>query len=1496
MRRNRISAWIMLIVGLMITAVATMYMESSVKEIAEKEFEFNCGEIQYMISNRMDDHARILLSGKALLDASEEVTRGEWGIFSKQQKIERQLPGIQGFGFSLLIPRAELNQHIQKIRNEGFPEYNVKPEGDREIYSSIIYLEPFSGRNLRALGYDMFSEPVRRVAMERARDTDSAALSGKVVLVQETEKEVQPGALMYVPVYRKGMPTDSIEQRRAAIYGWVYSPYRMNDLMKGILGRHNMEEYQIHLKVFDGEQPSPQSLLYESFPEQNKHQRGTLRFTREIPIDFNGHRWTLCITLNGGGFFSAEYTKVWLAMVCGMLITFLLFTLIRVLLNTRAAAQRMAEELTVDLREKTAFLSGLLDSIPDIIFFKNQDGVYLGCNPEFARLVNRAIPDVVGSTDDDLFGKEAADSFRTQDKIMMGLGYPRHNEEWIQYPDGLRVLIDTCKAPLRDTGGQIIGVLGISRDITYRRQAENTLQKISERLALATRAGGVGIWDWDVVNNHLEWDEQMYRLYGITSDKFSGAYEAWKTGLHPDDLTRGDSEIQMALRGEKEFDTEFRVLWPDGTVRNIHALAHVQRDNAGRPLRMIGTNWDVTAQKQLEKKLKSSEENFRTFFQTVDDIIVVGTPDGHIIFANEAFNRRLGYIGEDMKDMRILDMHPQEYRKEAETIFGAMCRGERDLCPLPIKTKDGMLLPVETRVWFGRWNGEECVFGISKDLSIQQAALEKFEKMFRSNPALMTISSLPEGRFIDINDSFLKRLGFTRDEVLGRTSAELKLFADPLLQGKLMSEIESCGHISGAELKVCNKNGELADELFSGEIIDNHGQKVLLTVMVDLTTLKQTEAALTYTANMTNLLMEMSSQYINIPLNEVDAAIQMSLGKMGEFVFADRAYVFSYDFKKKTTSNDYEWCNADIEPQIEQLKEVPMDMIQDWVSTHAKGHYLYIEDVSALPQGGLKEILEPQGIKSLISFPMMSGRQCIGFVGFDSVKKHHSYSDKEMIFLSLFSQMLVNVRNRARAERDLIEANKQLELSKIQADGLAAQAAMANAAKSRFLAHMSHEIRTPLNAILGFSQLLQYDLELTPKQKQRVETINRSGEHLLTLLNGILELSKIEAGALTLAPTSFDLRELLQDLVIMFRTRAQAKNLTLSTHGIDLVPRYLIADEQKLRQVLINLFNNAVKFTVAGGICLRAAVEQEGSRLVIRVEDSGPGIAADEMNQLFEPFEQTASGRNAGTGTGLGLAISRQLARLMGGDVSVTSEFGKGSVFRIEIPVKEGTAVVKSDIRQGLRLEDGQPQFRILVAEDDYDSRLLLVQMLGDAGFEVFEASNGREAVEVFSSRQPQLILMDNWMPVMKGEEAIRQIRKSVGGNSVKIITLTANASEETRKESIGAGSDDFMGKPFRHSELFEKIQLLLGIRYLYAKSPIMKDVPEEQPQSLTREMVQSLPAELRRQIREAVISCRHDRLLKLVQQATDISPDIGENLRDIAMRFDYNTLAQLLN
>lgn len=208
-------AWSLLAAGLIVSALAALHIKTGVERAAQREFEYVCDQVGRRISHRLDAASLILRSGAAFLAASESVTREEWRTFTRRLEMEQHMPGIQGIGFALLIPREERDRHMQTIREEGFPDYQIRPPGERELYSSIVYLEPFSDRNRLAFGYDMLSEPVRRAAMEQARDGNAAALSGKVTLVQETDQDVQPGSLLYVPVYRQGAPTETIEQRRA---------------------------------------------------------------------------------------------------------------------------------------------------------------------------------------------------------------------------------------------------------------------------------------------------------------------------------------------------------------------------------------------------------------------------------------------------------------------------------------------------------------------------------------------------------------------------------------------------------------------------------------------------------------------------------------------------------------------------------------------------------------------------------------------------------------------------------------------------------------------------------------------------------------------------------------------------------------------------------------------------------------------------------------------------------------------------------------------------------------------------------------------------------------------------------------------------------------------------------------------------------------------------------------------------------------------------------
>ena len=456
----------------------------------------------------------------------------------------------------------------------------------------------------------------------------------------------------------------------------------------------------------------------------------------------------------------------------------------------------------------------------------------------------------------------------------------------------------------------------------------------------------------------------------------------------------------------------------------------------------------------------------------------------------------------------------------------------------------------------------------------------------------------------------------------------------------------------------------------------------------------------------------------------------------------------------------------------------------------------------------------------------------------------------------------------------------------------------ANRAKSVFLANMSHEIRTPMNAILGFSQLMLRDQDLTPRQCQYLGTINRSGEHLLALINDILEMSKIEAGRTTLNPSTFDLPVLLKDLEMMFRVRTDEKKLSFSVEMIGDVPQYIVTDINKLRQVFINVLGNAVKFTEQGGIGLRVRADREGATgpcLRVEIEDTGPGISPDDQDKLFRHFEQTKTGQQAGTGTGLGLAISREFVRLMGGDITVSSQVGKGSVFVIHLPLKEGEAQAvqaKDKPRHVLRLQPGQATCRVLIADDIEDNRQLLAQLLAPVGFEIRLATNGAEAVQEFEEWRPHLILMDFRMPVMDGHEAIRRIRAMAGGEDPKIIAVTASAMDENRQELMEIGADDFISKPFREAELFQKIHAHVGVEYVYAEDPTA--AAQEEAAELTPESLAGWPQDLIDPMREAVITADLDQLLARIQEVEARDPRIAQGLRRLAEGFQYQKLLDL--
>jgi signal transduction histidine kinase/CheY-like chemotaxis protein len=555
-------------------------------------------------------------------------------------------------------------------------------------------------------------------------------------------------------------------------------------------------------------------------------------------------------------------------------------------------------------------------------------------------------------------------------------------------------------------------------------------------------------------------------------------------------------------------------------------------------------------------------------------------------------------------------------------------------------------------------------------------------------------------------------------------------------------------------------------------------------------------------------------------------------------------------------------------------------------------------------------------------------------------KKPRSISLEEKSILTDLAAVVMDEIELRLAAQKVGQLNTELAKAKESAE-------VANVAKSTFIANMSHELRSPLNVILGFAQLMKKSQSLAPEHRENISIITRSGEHLLTLINQVLNLSKIEAGRTTLNTTNFDLYRLLDDLEDMFQLKADERNLQLIFERSPDVPQYVRTDEVKLRQVLINLLNNAIKFTKKGGVTLKVKsqnplgappdsgtylpnlaqsnVKSEdntsscsfpilNSQLHFEIEDTGSGISPDELETIFEAFVQSQAGRESQEGTGLGLPIARKFVQLMGGEITVSSEVGCGTIFQFDISISiVDTADIepKPATRRIIALEPNQPRYRILIVDDQWSNRQLLVKLLSPLGFELKEAKNGKEAIEVWDEWKPHLIWMDMRMPVMDGYEATREIKaremarwgngemerlsnsksKNQTAQSTAIIALTASTFEEEQALVLSAGCDDFVRKPFCEAAIWDAMNKHIGVRYVYDEPANEVDQTQIEAAALTADALAALSNSWITELHQAVAAADSELAFNLIQQIEANHATLAKALSKLVDDFEFEKI-----
>jgi PAS domain S-box-containing protein len=1348
---NALKAFAFLSLGIFLTIAATFYAKHDIEREIDKNFKLVCNDIKSKIDARLHAHAQLLRTGSALFAASDSVTRNGWKEFCERAMIHRNLPGIQGLGFSFIIPKKQIHNHIESLHRQGFPQYTIRPEGEREIYTSIIYLEPYAGRNLRAFGYDMFTEPIRRKAMEISRDSDVAMLSGKVILVQETNKDIQAGTLMYVPVYRNGSAINTVEQRRSAIIGWVYSPYRMNDLMQGILGHWSIDKQErIHLKVYDNDSISDKALLFDSQKNDTLKHPSLYSSTVMLPVNFIGKKWTLLFTQ------SSEHnlifnSKVLIILLSGILISFMLFVLSLSLFNTRYRAQQIAGQLTSELNAEKERFRILLNSSAEGIYGLNLKGICTFSNNACLQLLGYKSHDqFIGQNMHLLIHHSHPDgsSFNEKDcKIYQAIRQQKgvHVEDEVFWrANGSSFPVEYWSYPIF-INGEIKGAVVSFFDITERKKAVHALQESEQRWKYALEGASNGVWDWNLETNKLYCSNQWKELLGLSNQIITDNLDEWSKRVHPDDLQGCLNALQLHIDGkEPSYSNVYRIQCGDNFYKWVldRGKIMVYGDNQ-KPLRMIGTITDISDRVRMEEALRESEAkssailhtlpdmmfiqnnegiyidcyipdaattivspneflgknmlevlppeivtgfmpvfekaiqskqqqffeyslkfpdrmhffeariicyeenkilsiirditdrkdaeeklaqtriNYETFFNTIDDFLFVLDQQGNIIHTNNTVTSRLGYSNEELTGLSVLMIHPQERREEAGRIVAEMLEGKADFCPVPIITKSGKQIPVETRVSAGFWNGEPVIFGVTKDISKIRLSEEKFSKLFYVNPSACGLSDLDTGKYIEVNEVFYSLFGFNKNEVIGKTAIELGILTPKTMQS-VLQKTDSKGNVSNVNAVLKTKNGEIRHVLLSAENINVQDKKYRFTVVHDITELKKTEAAL------------------------------------------------------------------------------------------------------------------------------------------------------------------------LKAKQDADIANK---------------------AKSEFLANMSHEIRTPMNAILGFSEALYHKLD-SLQHKKMIKSVLSSGNLLLSLLNDILDLSKIEAGKLDISLSPVQLKYLVDEILLLFKDKAQAKGIELNSFIEDDFPNGVILDEIRIKQVLFNIVGNALKFTHTGHVNIKLSFtythELSGS-MQLEVEDTGIGIPDDQQQIIFEAFRQQAgqSNREYG-GSGLGLAISKRLVENMKGTISVSSTLGKGSTFKVFFPKID---ISNTDTPKKEAFEEIQnisfEKASLLIVDDVVSNIEAVENLLSSSGLTISSAENGEIALEILKHIEPDLILLDMRMPGIDGYEVARRIKADQKTKHIPIIAFTASVFSSAKIENT-SNFDGFLYKPVNRTELFNQLKRFL--------------------------------------------------------------------------------------
>ena len=1024
-------------------------------------------------------------------------------------------------------------------------------------------------------------------------------------------------------------------------------------------------------------------------------------------------------------------------------------------------AQEFATEMEPRLTRE-GMLAALIDGTEAAIFVKDTDGRYLEANPGTSRLLGVPRSDILGKTDTDLLPEETARVLAQNDQQAFLQSSTLKFEEVLDV-EGREATFLSSKFPLI-LGGEKVAICGISTDITDRIGLANRLARTQERLNLALEGVGLGVWMCDLPFGELQWSDRCKQHFGLPSDADVDIDYFYQL-IHPDDREHTRQALEAALNDDAPYDVVYRTQGPDGVTRHIRAIGRCSFDKEGTPYKIDGLTIDVSNTKKSDKALRLSEKRYRSLVSATAAIVWTSGPEGEFLEPQPGWESYTGQSQEEYLGTGWLDaLHPddreqcrEEFRQalKSRSVFKASGR-LKHAASQDYRYFEVSAVPVIVSSELKEWVG--IVVDVNDRVVTERAALEsslRFKAALNQSVGFIGVLS-PGGVLLEINDTPIHLAGLKREDVIGKLFWETPWWAGhPQAQENLRREFQEAlidGPVrSESVYYLADGTERIADRCLTSSRGPDGEILFVLAEGMDVTERVKAERQVQLMADGgealagTLLEEEMIDDFLDVLTQD----------------FADIAIweLETVDGRRLRT-----WRSRD--PELVEFSTELLKEVDSLISVAVRGRSRRLGSLTVALLGEVGQHYDKSDHEVMEELATRLG------MALESARLYFQVSQSEQRFRKLSRQL-------ADARDDALRANKM---------------------KSQFLANMSHEIRTPMAGVQGMLDLLS-GTDLTNEQREFVDTVRDCSQSLLTVLDDVLDLARIDAGKMVINNRPFRLESAIKGTFSLFELQAQQRRLDLRVKISDELPKRLVGDSDRLRQLLVNLVSNAMKFTPEGFIEIRVFPHEEW--LKVEVEDSGIGIPADKLDTLWMAFEQVDnSAARRYEGAGLGLSIVRRLVDLMGGQLGVRSEVGQGSTFWFSLPLVEydSESGEREAVEESETLVPLAHDFHILVAEDNPINRRVLVTQLESLGYKVSEAKNGKEVLGQMNNDRVDLIFMDCQMPELDGYTASQELRKQ--GFKKPILALTAHAMSGERARCLEAGMDDHLTKPLAKAAL----------------------------------------------------------------------------------------------